>query len=104
MASDDVPPCAAAMGCLCAGHARGNPADAPCDTTEVEAACIESAIELLASARRLLVKAGAPKTAERVRLALTSARGALSNARYREHRPERKRIKRAPRVEVRTIK
>ena len=30
-----VPMCAAAMGCLCAGHARGNAADAPCDTTEV---------------------------------------------------------------------
>ena len=30
----DVSPCAASMGCLCAGHARGNPADAPCDTRE----------------------------------------------------------------------
>lgn len=30
-----VPSCAAAMGCLCAGHARGDAADAPCDTTEV---------------------------------------------------------------------
>lgn len=29
-----IPPCAAAMGCLCAGHARGNSADAACDTTE----------------------------------------------------------------------
>jgi|SRR6185312_2557275 len=29
-----VPPCAASMGCLCAGHARGNDADAPCDTQE----------------------------------------------------------------------
>jgi hypothetical protein len=29
-----IPPCAASMGCLCAGHARGNPADAACDTRE----------------------------------------------------------------------
>lgn len=29
-----IPPCAASMGCLCAGHARGNDADAACDTTE----------------------------------------------------------------------
>jgi hypothetical protein len=32
--AQDTPSCAAAMGCLCAGHARGNPADAPCDTSE----------------------------------------------------------------------
>lgn len=31
----DIPLCAASMGCLCAGHARGNPASAPCDTTEI---------------------------------------------------------------------
>ena len=31
---EEIPPCAASMGCLCAGHARGNPADAACDTTE----------------------------------------------------------------------
>lgn len=31
---DGIPPCAAAMGCLCAGHARGNPIDFPCDTRE----------------------------------------------------------------------
>lgn len=30
----DVPPCAAEMACLCAGHARGNEASAPCDTRE----------------------------------------------------------------------
>jgi hypothetical protein len=29
-----IPPCAATMGCLCAGHARGNDANAPCDTRE----------------------------------------------------------------------
>ncbi|HVZ20423.1 MAG TPA: hypothetical protein VG871_05140 [Vicinamibacterales bacterium] len=29
-----IPPCAASMGCLCAGHARGNAASAPCDTRE----------------------------------------------------------------------
>lgn len=33
-----IPPCLASMGCLCAGHMRGNAADAPCDTTEVPAA------------------------------------------------------------------
>jgi hypothetical protein len=30
----NIPPCAEAMGCLCAGHARGNAADAPCDMSE----------------------------------------------------------------------
>lgn len=29
-----IPLCALAMGCLCAGHARGNPASDPCDTRE----------------------------------------------------------------------
>lgn len=29
------PPCLRGMGCLCAGHARGNAASDPCDTTEV---------------------------------------------------------------------
>lgn len=29
-----IPPCLAGMGCLCAGHARGNPATAKCDTSE----------------------------------------------------------------------
>ena len=29
-----LPRCALAMGCLCAGHARGNGADAACDTRE----------------------------------------------------------------------
>jgi hypothetical protein len=28
------PPCARTMGCLCAGHARGDSADAPCNTDE----------------------------------------------------------------------
>ncbi len=31
---DELPPCVQAMRCYCAGHARGNPASAPCDTTE----------------------------------------------------------------------
>lgn len=34
MGALSTPPCAASMGCLCAGHARGNPASAPCDTSE----------------------------------------------------------------------
>lgn len=29
-----IPACAASMGCLCAGHACGDAADAPCDTNE----------------------------------------------------------------------
>ena len=29
-----IPVCARDMGCLCAGHARGNPAAAACDTAE----------------------------------------------------------------------
>lgn len=29
-----LPRCALAMGCLCAGHARGLKASAPCDTAE----------------------------------------------------------------------
>lgn len=31
---DDVPACATSMGCLCAGHARGNLATDECDTNE----------------------------------------------------------------------
>jgi hypothetical protein len=33
-AEDDLPPCVLAMRCYCAGHARGNPVDSPCDTSE----------------------------------------------------------------------
>lgn len=33
-AAQGVPPCLASMGCLCAGHARGNPASVACDTSE----------------------------------------------------------------------
>jgi len=29
-----IPICAQVMGCLCAGHARGNSASLPCDTRE----------------------------------------------------------------------
>lgn len=32
---DSLPLCVLAMGCFCAGHARGNPNSAPCDTSEV---------------------------------------------------------------------
>jgi hypothetical protein len=31
---EPLPLCAQAMGCLCAGHARGNKASEPCDTRE----------------------------------------------------------------------
>jgi len=30
----ELPLCVQAMGCYCAGHARGNAVDAPCDTSE----------------------------------------------------------------------
>ena len=30
----ELPLCVLAMGCYCAGHARGNPVDAECDTSE----------------------------------------------------------------------
>lgn len=33
-AQNAPPPCLASMGCLCAGHARGNSATAACDTSE----------------------------------------------------------------------
>ena len=33
-ASEELPPCIQAMGCYCAGHARGNPSSDPCDTSE----------------------------------------------------------------------
>lgn len=32
---EQIPVCAASMGCLCAGHARGNPTTDACDTHEV---------------------------------------------------------------------
>jgi hypothetical protein len=44
---------------------------------------IVRAIEHLKEARRLLLRAPAPKTAERVRLALTSAGGALRHVHHR---------------------
>ena len=34
VSEEKIPPCAATMGCLCAGHARGNDPDAACDTSE----------------------------------------------------------------------
>lgn len=30
----ELPPCVLSMRCYCAGHARGNPASEPCDTSE----------------------------------------------------------------------
>jgi hypothetical protein len=41
------PRCLKTMGCLCAGHARGNPASAACDTSEAApAACPKCRTEL----------------------------------------------------------
>lgn len=31
-----LPNCALTLGCLCAGHARGSAATAPCDTSETQ--------------------------------------------------------------------
>ena len=31
---EDLPLCVQSMRCYCAGHARGNPVDSPCDTSE----------------------------------------------------------------------
>lgn len=50
---------------------------------------IERAIELLKQSRDLLKLAGAKRTTDRVRLALTSAGGALRNAQCRAGRRER---------------
>lgn len=62
--------------------------------TEIER--YERGLELLREARDLLKDA--PKTAARIRLAITSAKGAVSNARYRAgaaaRGESRKRIKR----------
>ena len=74
----------------------------------VEADMIDSALRLLKEARNLLAKAGAPKSTARVRLAITSVKGAISNARHRAGATrdgrERKRIRRAPRVEIVTTR
>lgn len=32
--ANSLPPCVVAMGCYCAGHARGNPTGMACDTSE----------------------------------------------------------------------
>jgi hypothetical protein len=36
-----IPPCAEFLGCLCAGHARGLPSTALCDTTEQDPCCCD---------------------------------------------------------------
>ena len=48
------------------------------------------AIAHLKQARKLLKSAGATKTLARVRLAISSAKGAERNAGYRKHRAQRK--------------
>lgn len=71
-------------------------------TVPTDADLIENAIRHLTSARELLREAGTPKSLGRLRLTLTSAKGALSNARHRAHRPNRKRIRRAPAMRIET--
>lgn len=55
-----VPPCAQAMGCLCAGHAQGNRASSPCETNE-------NAETELGQARAALVEWNAGDEAEELR-------------------------------------
>jgi len=62
---------------------------------------------MLAGVLERLKKAGAVKSMQRVRLARSSVKGALENARYRESAKasgrKRNRIKRAPTVAVRNV-
>lgn len=94
MTKEKLPPCAVAMGCLCWAHANDADADDPCDASEPvatyktrlrpykpgDAGRVEDAIELLKQARTALVKAGATRAAEKVRVALKSAEGAKRHA------------------------
>lgn len=70
------------------------------------ALCVAAAQRHLLTARDYLKRAGAPKSLERVKLALSSVRGALGNAEMREHAARdgraRKRVKRAPKMRVTT--
>ena len=58
---------------------------APADAAQVEAA--RRAVALLREARDLLVHAGSPRAADRVRLALTSAGGAVRHVERRSSSP-----------------
>ena len=96
----------------CIVHGEGGDHDStvkPAFTREsADVVSVRHARYLLEKARDLLVKAGAPKAAQRVRLSLSSVRGALSNARARLERKARgeprKRIRRAPKVIVSTVR
>lgn len=73
--------------------------------------CVErvrAAEVLLKTALQHLERAGCPKSAKRVRLAISSVRGALANADYRlsaAGRGEvRKRVRRAPEIEIKVKK
>lgn len=65
----NVPPCLASMGCLCAGHARGNPASAPCDTSEgpPQPKMVETLDEIIGIAREAAQTTTAVLYAERAR-------------------------------------
>lgn len=73
-----------------------------------EAELINEARVLLAKVLDNLKRAGAVKSLQRVRLARSSVKGALANARYREgaraRGETRKRIRRAPRVKIANAK
>lgn len=63
-------------------------------------AAARAAVEALAFARECLVKASAPKTLAKVRLAHSSAKGAVRAAEYRKHAPEIKAHMRALAEEI----
>jgi hypothetical protein len=76
------------------------------DSPETDAERVEAAMVFLKKARDLLDKAGCPKALARVRLAISSVKGATSNARHRQSAAERgdtrKRIRRAPKMVILT--
>lgn len=63
------------------------------DAPKTSAERVAHAVEHLKAARELLKAAGARRTLERVRLALTSAGGAERHAKHEPYRIERKRLK-----------
>jgi hypothetical protein len=73
-----------------------------CTSVLVGEALVKEAIGYLRAARDVLKDAHCPKTVARVRLALSSAKGAARNAMYRRMGVERgrKMIKRAPKLQV----
>lgn len=85
---EEIPRCAASMGCLCAGHARGNPASAPCDTSEGPPApkMIELLDEIIAMATdlgRARAEFARGNVTRALRKRVSAAHEALAHARTR---------------------